>query len=286
MQRAGTGAVPNKSTISYTPVLKPGSGFNKEALLLPLIILFSLFYFAVITIPILAIFRTAGLKNIITALGMSGNISAIKLSLSTTTLTLALIFFIGTPVVFYLEDRKAGVAGRILEVLVSLPTVLPPAVAGIGLLIAFGRYGLVGKLLGSFNIDIVFTPAAVVMAQFFVSSGFYIQVLKTGIGGIEREIFEVSYILGAGKIETFVKVIIPMLKKPILAGLILSWARALGEFGATIMFAGNVLDKTRTMPLQIYTLMQTDINTAAAFSVLMFAISFLLLFIIKIICRE
>lgn len=286
MQSADTGIIINKRTISHISASRPESVFNKEAFLLLLVILFSLIYFAVITIPLLAIFRVAGLKNIIAALGMADNISTFRLSLLTTSLTLVLIFLFGTPVVFYLEYRRTGIVGKIFEVLVSLPTVLPPAVAGIGLLIAFGRNGLIGKLLGSFNIEIVFTPAAVVLAQFFVASGFYIQVLKTGVGAIEREIFEVSYILGAGKIETFVKVIIPMLKKPVMAGLILSWTRAVGEFGATIMFGGNVLDKTRTIPLQIYTLMQSDLTLAAAVSAVLFTISFTALFLLKIWLKD
>ena len=212
--------------------------------------------------------------------------AALKISIQTTSITVLFIFLLCTPVVFYLSGKKGSMLSKILEILVTMPTVLPPAVAGIGLLLAFGREGIAGAFLKQFNIEVVFTPSAVILAQFFVASGFYIQVLKTGVDSIGPEIFEVSYLFGLGKVETFYRVILPMMAKPLIAGLMLSWTRALGEFGATIMFAGNMTGKTRTIPLQIYTLLQMDVVSAASVSMLLFIVSFLVLYIFKVMFKE
>lgn len=260
--------------------------FSRELLLFPLIMGAGFLHLVVIVLPVFSIIRGLGFNNVIQALSNPQVLTAMKISLLTTGLTLLITFLLGTPVAFLLKDCKTSILARIFEIIVSIPTVLPPAVAGIALLFAFGRNGSAGALLAEFNIEMVFTPAAVVLAQFFVSSGFYIQVLKTGVDSVSPEIFEASYIFGAGKIETFIRIIIPMVKKPIMAGLVLSWTRALGEFGATIMFAGNVAGRTRTMPLEIYTLLQTDITAAAAVSMVLLVISFIMLFTVKIWIRE
>lgn len=260
--------------------------FDKEALLRPAAFAFSLLYFAMIALPVYAIFCAAGIKNTVSSLARADNMAALKISIQTTSVTVLFIFLLCTPVVFYLSGKRGSMPARLLEIMVSMPTVLPPAVAGIGLLLAFGREGIVGSFLKQFNIEVVFTPSAVILAQFFVASGFYIQVLKTGVDSIGPEIFEASYLFGLGKVETFYRVILPMMAKPLIAGLMLSWTRALGEFGATIMFAGNMTGKTRTVPLQIYTLLQVDAVSAASVSMLLFAISFLVLFIFKAMFKE
>jgi molybdate transport system permease protein len=260
--------------------------FNKEALLSPAAFIISLLYFIMIVLPVYAIFSAAGIKNTVSSLARADNMAALKISMQTTSVTVLFIFLLCTPVVFYLSGKKGSMLSRTLEILVTIPTVLPPAVAGIGLLLAFGREGIVGAFLKQFDIEVVFTPSAVILAQFFVASGFYIQVLKTGVDSVGPEIFEASYLFGLGKVETFYRVILPMMAKPLIAGLMLSWTRALGEFGATIMFAGNMPGKTRTIPLQIYTLLQTDVVSAASVSMLLFIISFLVLFIFKVMFKE
>ena len=273
--------------ISKKSVLLSGEKrFSKEALLSPAAFIISLLYFIMIALPVYAIFSAAGVKNTVSSLARADNMAALKISIQTTSITVLFIFLLCTPVVFYLSGKKGSMLSKILEILVTMPTVLPPAVAGIGLLLAFGREGIVGAFLKQFNIEVVFTPSAVILAQFFVASGFYIQVLKPGVDSIAPEIFEVSYLLGLGKVETFCRVILPMMAKPLIAGLMLSWTRALGEFGATIMFAGNMSGKTRTIPLQIYTLLQTDVVSAASVSMLLFVISFLVLFIFKVMFKE
>ncbi len=267
-------------------LLSCGKSFDKEALLRPAAFVFSLLYFIMIALPVYAIFSTAGIKNTVSSLARADNMAALKISIQTTSITVLFIFLLCTPVVFYLSGKKGSMLSKILEILVTMPTVLPPAVAGIGLLLAFGREGIAGAFLKQFNIEVVFTPSAVILAQFFVASGFYIQVLKTGVDSIGPEIFEVSYLFGLGKVETFYRVILPMMAKPLIAGLMLSWTRALGEFGATIMFAGNMTGKTRTIPLQIYTLLQMDVVSAASVSMLLFIVSFLVLYIFKVMFKE
>lgn len=263
-----------------------GKRFDKEAVLRPAAFAVSLMYFAMIVLPVCAIFSVSDIKNTFSSFASAENMAALRISIRTTSVTVLFIFLFCTPVVFFLSGKKRSIVPKVMEILVSMPTVLPPAVAGIGLLLAFGREGIVGAFLKQFDIEIVFTPSAVILAQFFVASGFYIQVLKTGVDSVGPEIFEVSYLLGLGKTETFIRVILPMMAKPVIAGLMLSWTRALGEFGATIMFAGNMTGKTRTIPLQIYTLLQTDVVSAASVSMLLFIISFLVLFIFKVMFGE
>ena len=245
-----------------------------------------MFYIMMITVPILAIVANTGLHGILSALENPGAFSAIRLSLTTTAAALVMTFLFGTPAAFFIYRPGPTVLSRVLGVVSAIPVVLPPAVAGIALLLAFGRNSPIGALFARFDIGIVFTPLAVILAQFFVSSGFYIQVLGTGIRSVQPEIYEVSYVLGAGRLETFFNIIIPMLSKPVLAGLILAWSRSMGEFGATMMFAGNLEGVTRTMPLEIYTLMQTDITQAAGMSLILVSISFAALFAVKIRLQE
>lgn len=245
-----------------------------------------MFYIMMITVPILAIVANTGLHGILSAMENPGAFSAIKLSLTTTAAALVMTFLFGTPAAFFIYRPGPTILSRVLGVVSGIPVVLPPAVAGVALLLAFGRNSPIGALFARFDIGIVFTPLAVILAQFFVSSGFYIQVLGTGIRSVQPEIYEVSYVLGAGRLETFFNIIIPMLSKPVLAGLILAWSRSMGEFGATMMFAGNLEGVTRTMPLEIYTLMQTDITQAAGMSLILVAISFIALFAVKIRLQE
>lgn len=259
---------------------------DAERIFLPISLLVVILYLCILCVPIIAIAKHAGLTNIMGTLTDPNCIGAIRLSAKTSMISVMFTFLLGTPTVFYLFHRRNRRWTKVLDSIVQLPIVLPPAVAGIGLLLAFGRNGLVGSVLSRYHVEVVFTPAAVVIAQFFVSSALYIQVLKTAVETVPGELFEVSYVLGAGKIETVVKVILPMLSKPVLLGLVLSWIRALGEFGATIMFAGNMLNRTRTIPLQIYTLMQTDMAMASAMAAMLFVMTFVLLMVVKIWLKE
>ena len=177
---------------------------NGEVLYWSLFILMVCFYFLVLIIPTLAIFKEAGLKNFSEVLSNSENAQAIKLSISTATISTFFVFIFGTPVVFIITF-KSSLLTKILDVMVNITVVIPPAVVGIGLLLAYGRNGIIGHVLAKYGIEIVFTPAAVVIAQFFVSSAFYIQVLKASVNEINQVFFEVSYLFGLGKVETFIE---------------------------------------------------------------------------------
>lgn len=176
---------------------------------------------------------------------------ALGLSLATTALAMVLVIALGTPLAFLLARRRFPGAA-VVEALVDLPIVLPPAVAGIALLMAFGRNGLVGRWLNEGGITLGFTTAAVVMAQLFVAAPFYVIAARGGFARVDRDLEEVATDLGASPFRVFRTVTLPLIAPSLIAGAVLAWARALGEFGATIMFAGSFPGITQTMPLAIY----------------------------------
>ncbi|MDP4090845.1 MAG: ABC transporter permease [Bacillota bacterium] len=238
-------------------------------------------YIIILLVPALSLALYSGTGGLAGILLNRAALDSIKLGMYTSALSLLATFAFGTPAAFYISSRKKKLLAGFLDIFFQIPVVLPPAAAGIGLLLAFGRNGFMGRLLGGLGINMVFTPAAVVMAQFFVSSAFYVQVLKTAVEDIPQELYEASYVMGAGRSETVIRVMLPMTRKAVISGLLLSYIRALGEFGTTIMFAGNIAEKTRTIPLQIYTFLQTDMVSAAALASLLYIGSFTLLFIVK-----
>ncbi len=176
---------------------------------------------------------------------------ALTLSLGTSLVSLVLIVLVGTPIAWVLaRGRFRGV--RILDAMIDLPIILPPAVAGIALLSAFGRRGLLGEHFDRFGIDIAFSTTAVVIAQTFVSAPFYIRSARAGFSRIDRSLEEAAAVLGANPARVFWRITLPLSRASLFAGAVLAWARALGEFGATILFAGNREGVTQTMPLAIY----------------------------------
>ncbi|CAN5869789.1 ABC transporter permease [soil metagenome] len=164
---------------------------------------------------------------------------------------------------------------RWLRGLVLLPMVLPPVVAGVGLLTAFGRRGLLGGALAAAGISIPFTTAAVVLAATFVSAPFPVVTLEAGLAGLDRRLEDVAATLGASDTRILATVVLPGLKPSFAAGIALAWTRALGEFGATITFAGNLRGRTQTMPLAVYEMLQTDAGAAIALSIVLLAICLL-----------
>lgn len=175
-------------------------------------------------------------------------IEALALSLVTTALSLAITVAFGLPLAYLLARRKFR-GSWFLEALVDMPIVLPPAVAGLGLLLVFGRRGLLGDPLG---LSIPFTTAAVVMAQVFVAAPFFIRSARAGIARVERDLEDAGRVDGASELQLFRLVTAPLASTALAAGLVMTWARALGEFGATIMFAGNIEGRTQTLPLLVY----------------------------------
>ena len=171
----------------------------------------------------------------------------------------------------------------LLDSLIELPMVLPPAVAGIGLLMAFGRRGLFGPLLASMGISVGFTTAAVVMAQFFVAAPFFVRAARSGFVGVDRELEHVSHTLGVSNWTTFWRVTVPVAFPSLLGGAVMCWARALGEFGATIMFAGSFQGRTQTMPLAIYAALESDLDAALVLSAILVVVSFAVLVALRMV---
>jgi molybdate transport system permease protein len=186
----------------------------------------------------------------------------------------------GTPLAYGLARWKFR--GRsALELLIDLPVVLPPSVAGLGLLITFGRQGLVGKYLTPLGISIPFTSLAVILAQTFVSAPLYIRSARIGFEGIDHQLEESAHVEGASQWQLFSHVMLPLAWRALLSGAMLCWTRALGEIGATILFAGNLEGRTQTMPLAIYLGFESNLGLAVALSVVLILVSVLLLALIR-----
>jgi molybdate transport system permease protein len=207
---------------------------------------------------------------------------AIGLSMATTTVTMVIVVALGTPLAYLLARRRFPGAAAI-EALVDLPIVLPPAVAGIALLVAFGRNGLVGRWLADAGVTVGFTTIAVVMAQVFVSAPFYVIAARGGFARVDRDVEAAAADLGATPGQVFWTVTLPLIAPSLIAGAVLAWARALGEFGATIMFAGNFPGVTQTMPLAIYGRFGAgDLSTALLLSVVLLIASLIVLLGVRI----
>jgi len=187
--------------------------------------------------------------------------TAITLSLITTVITAVITIVLGTPLAYVLA-RWRFTGRRLINVLVELPIVLPPAVAGLALLLTFGRRGFLGPALDGLDITLPFSTAAVIIAQTFVAAPFYIRSAQVGFQSVPREIEDAGRVDGASGLQLFFFVTVPLTIRALAAGLVLSWARALGEFGATILFAGSLQGRTQTMPLLIYNILERDIDAA------------------------
>jgi molybdate transport system permease protein len=202
---------------------------------------------------------------------------ALWLSMATTAMTMIIVVTLGTPLAYLLARRRFPGAAAI-EALVDLPIVLPPAVAGIALLVAFGRNGLVGQWLAEGGVTVGFTTIAVVMAQLFVSAPFYVIAARGGFARVDSDVEAAAADLGATPGRILRTVTLPLVAPSLIAGAVLAWARALGEFGATIMFAGNFPGVTQTMPLAIYGRFGSgDLSTALLLSVVLLFASLVVL---------
>lgn len=205
---------------------------------------------------------------------------ALRLTIVTTTTSVVLIVGCGTPLAWVLAHRRAR-GWRIIETIIQLPVVLPPAVAGVALLLAFGRRGLLGPALASAGIGLPFTRAAVVLAQTFVAAPFYVQAAVAAFRRLDPDLLLVARTLGASRPRVLLTIAIPLSRNGLAGGAAMSWARALGEFGATLMFAGNLGGRTQTLPLAIYTALESDLRTAQSLSVALVVVAFALLVAIR-----
>lgn len=207
--------------------------------------------------------------------------TAIGLSLRTSTWATLAAVLLGTPVAYLLARREFR--GRLLlDNLVDLPIVLPPAVAGLALLLVFGRRGWVGAPLDALGLRLTFTQLAVVMAQTFIAVPLFVRAAVIGFAAVEPELEDAAAMDGANSWQVFRRVSLPLARRSLLTGVALAWARALGEFGATIIFAGNFPGRTQTMPLAIYLGFELDMGVAVALSVILVGVSFGVLLLIKI----
>lgn len=188
-------------------------------------------------------------------------IDAVTLSLGTTAASILAIVVLGTPLAYVFAHYQFPLK-RFFNLLVELPIVLPPVVAGLALLMAFGRRGLFGGSLAMLGISLPFSTPAVVIAQVFVAAPFYIRAAQVGFQSIPADLEEAASIDGASEWQTFRHIVLPMTARALIAGLVLSWARALGEFGATVLFAGSLRGVTQTMPLLVYNALEQDFNAA------------------------
>jgi molybdate transport system permease protein len=231
-------------------------------------------------LPVAALFVTTGPGALWEGLRQPPVGPALLLSLRTTALTLVLIVGLGTPLAYWLartDSRLAGVVGALCR----LPIVIPPAVAGLALLRAFGRRGLFGAGLHAAGIDVPFTEAAVVMAQMFVAAPFFVEAGTSAFAAIDPRLLAVARTLGASPARLLFRVALPLARRGLIAGAAMAWARALGEFGATLMFAGNLTGRTQTLPLAIYTAMESDLRAAQALAVVLVLVAFALLALLR-----
>jgi molybdate transport system permease protein len=210
---------------------------------------------------------------------------ALRLSVLTSLSSLCLAVVLGTPLA-YLLARHRFRGDALLDTLIDLPMVLPPTVAGVALLMAFGRRGVVGAWLDAIGIQISFTTFAVILAQSFVSIPFYIRAARAGFQSVDQELERVAYTLGHAPFSVFLRVTVPLAFPALLGGAVMAWARALGEFGATIMFAGNFLGRTQTMPLAIYSAMESDLTAALVLSAILIVVSFSVLFGVRLLLHR
>jgi len=233
-------------------------------------------------LPLLAIFLRVPPAELFAQLGSEVAIDAIVVTLKATGIAQALILLVGTPAAYLIASR--GFRGRAFVVtLVELPLVLPPAVAGIGLLAAFGRLGLLGSTFDLLGVSISFTQTAVVLAVSYVASPFYLRQAIASFEAIDHALLDASRTLGAGPARTFFRIALPLAGKGLAAGAALSFARGIGEFGATIMFAGSLQGVTQTLSLAIYAQFDLDFDVALALGALLVIVSAAILLTVKLI---
>jgi len=233
-------------------------------------------------VPIVALVTYQPPGRLIDELGSSVTTQAIVVSLKTNAAAMLLTLALGTPLA-YAIGRHRFRGRRLVITLIELPLVMPPAVAGIALLVAFGRLGLLGHVLGVLGIDIAFTPTAVVMAIVFVASPFYIRGAIGAFESVDATLLDVAGTLGAGPLRRMARVALPLARVGLGASAALAFARGIGEFGATILFAGSFQGVTQTLPTAVYSLFDANLDQAVAIGVLLLVIGAAILLTAKVL---
>ena len=235
-----------------------------------------------LTLPIVAVFAHTSPAKLLDSLDDPVVRDALRLSLETTVAALVIIIVVGTPAAYLMATRRFR--GRaIVQTLLELPLVLPPAAAGIALLAALGPNGILGSLLDDAGIQLVLETSGVIVALVFVASPFYLRQAEAAFSAVPENAMQASRTLGAGEARTFARIAIPTARPGLLAGAALAWGRALGEFGATLMFAGSFRGITQTVPLAIYDRFSVDFPGALALSAVLVCVSFALLLSVKFV---
>ena len=238
-----------------------------------------------ILVPLAALAGHTTAEELRHSLAPPETLKAILLSSRTTILSLVVVVILGLPLAYFSARWKSRLS-PLIDAIADLPIVLPPAAAGIALLAAFGRMGWIGGPLYSLGVQITFTTTAVVIAQVFVSLPYFVRSAAEGIRAVASEEISAASLDGAGSLRIAWSVILPQCRSALLAGTLLAWARSLGEFGATLMFAGNFVGRTQTIPLAIYAGFEGDLSQAVALSIVLLVLAILVLFVARVVARN
>ena len=229
-----------------------------------------------LAVPMVALLATITGADFVDGLASPLVWPALRLSLLTTITSLTLSVLFGTPLAWMLARSSSRLATAV-ETLVQLPMVVPPAVAGVALLLTFGRHGVLAGWLYPRGSSVTFTTVAVVLAELFVSAPFFVQAATSAFRQVDRQLLVVAQTLGASPVRVLARIAAPLAMPGLVAGAVMTWARSLGEFGATLMFAGNLEGRTQTLPLAIYTALESNLATAQALSIVLVCVAFALL---------
>ncbi len=238
-----------------------------------------------LALPVVALFFRTTPELFFSSLSDPAVVSALWLSLFTSITSLGIVILVGTPFA-YVHCRNTYPGKMIVDTLIDLPLVLPPAVAGLALLVLYGRVGFIGRPLNMFGITLAFTTLAVIMAQIFVASPFYLRQAKSLFEQLDPAYEHTARTLGASPLRILTTITIPLTASGLVSGAVMTFGRALGEFGATIMFAGNLPGVTQTMPLAVYVGMEGNFNVGLTISILLVLISFAIMIAVRFLATR
>ncbi len=280
MSTAATSAI----AIPNTPDRASVKALGRVAVAVGMVVVIAV-VMAFLLLPIVALFSYQPVHDLIDGFGTTVAIDAILVSLKTNAIAFALMMSLGTPFAYVLA--RSRFPGRDLVVtMVELPLVMPPAVAGLALLVAFGRFGLLGGTLSALGIDLAFTQAAVVIAIVFVACPFYLRGAIAAFEALDATLLDVAGTLGAGPVRRMLRVAVPLAAGGLGAAAAVAFARGIGEFGATILFAGSFQGATQTLPLAVYSLFDANLDQAVAIGVLLIIVSAAILLTSKLLARS
>ncbi len=253
-----------------------------DKIIIAILILIVITYFLFVVLPIVAIFLRIEPSQVNAQLHNGAIIEAIELSLYTSGISALIALVLGVPTAYVMATRNFP-GKAIIDTLIDLPIVLPPAVAGVALLYAFAPKGLLGPIFKHFGYILPGSTVAVIIAETFVASPFLLRSAKTGFEAMDKDVINSAKMLSGSRLRVFFTVTLPLSMRAIISGAMMTWARALGEFGATLMFAGNLPGITQTMPLAIYVFLYSDPLAGVMLSIILIIIAFAVLITIKLL---